>query len=371
MSDTRTLGGHIRTFLIVTLITVMVWLLAESKLVRTQTIDAQVVLTTVSVAGDTQEDASLVVRQATGQAVAGQVEQDLIRTVTIEIEGSTSGIDRFIRRLQNRFELRVGREIPAQPGVHLLDFQAILRDSADLAIHGVVITQVTPESVLVEVDELVTREFPVGFDMPIGVELDGAPRAEPPSVRVVAPSSVLSRVRATEAVVHVEPAMVSSLAKGRRETIPDAAIQIDGLDQDAWATQIEPGHVDVFVTLHTLTETVNIDRLPVQVLIAPAEIGKWTVLIADADRDLVNIVVSGPAEAVEQLRAGIVKPRAFIALGFEELERGIESKLAQILGLPAGCKVENPEILVGLEIKRMDSAPSGSPDGPAGEPIDD
>ncbi len=364
MKESGSFVGHLKTFISVTLIAVMVWLLAESKMVRTQTFEAQVVLTTVPMANDSLEEASLVVRQAS-RSTDGLI-QSLVRTVSIEIEGSTSGIDRFSRRLQNRIELRIGREIPANPGMHTLDLRSILRDSADMAIQGVVISKVTPEVIFVQVDELVTREFPIRVDMPAGVELDGAPRTDPPTVRVVAPSSVLAGVDANEAVVRVEAIKLAQLAQGRRETIPDIAIEIAGIGSNNWATVIEPAHVDVFVTLHTLSETMRLDRLPVQVLIAPAEIGKWRVQIADADKDLVNIEISGPAAAIELLKSGAVSPRAFVMLGFEELERGVGSKPAQILGLPVGCRIESAEFTVNLQISRLVGANPAS-----GEPVDE
>lgn len=344
MSETRTLSGHIRTFLIVTLITVMVWLLAEARMVQTRTLEPQIVLTTVDTAGGV----SLVVRQVTDQVQ--------IRTAAVKVEGSTSGLDRFARRLQNRIELRVGREIPATPGIHTLDLRQILRDSTETTVHGLIITEVSPATITVQVDELETRDFPIRVVMPNGVELDGVPRADPGSVRVIAPSSVLARVTANEAAVPVSLDVVSQLAQGRLETIPGVVVNLPGIARDDWATQIEPGQVDIRVTLRTQTQNLTIDRLPVQVLIAPGEIGKWVVQINDADKDLVNVMVVGPAKSIELLRSGETVPRAFVTLSFEDLGRGIRSKSAQILGLPAGCRLVDPDLTVNLDISQVGSA---------------
>ncbi|MBL4699599.1 MAG: hypothetical protein JKX70_12285 [Phycisphaerales bacterium] len=343
MNETRTLSGHIRTFLIVTLITVMVWLLAESKMVRTRTVEPQVVLLTV----DTDGGAQFVVRHVS----RGSAGETGTRTVSVEIKGSTAGLDRFVRLMQSRIELRVGQEIPAQPGIHTLDLLTILREASPKSLHGVIITEVSPDSIAVEVDELVTRELDVRVDMPEGVELDSAPRTDPTTVRVVGPSSVLAKVQANEVVVRVDPLKLARLAQGRRETIPDVVVDLAGVDLGGWATQIEPGQVDVFVTLRTLIETHTIDRLPIQVLIAPAEVGDWKVEIDDANRDIVNVIIEGPANAIEQLIAGEAIPRAFVQLTFEDLERQVSSKPVQILGLPPGCRVVSPEQTVNLSIR--------------------
>ena len=340
MNESRGLASQLRTFLIVTLITVMVWLLAESRMVRTRTVDAQVVLMTVDVPGPL----GLVVRQGPTQ--------ELVRLVKIEITGSTAGLDRFGRSMQNRLELRVGREIPAQPGIHLLDIQAILEDQVSLlSLHGLVVTDVSPATIEVEVDELETRAFPIRVIMPSGVDLDGVPWADPGSVQVVAPASVLSQIQTTtEATVGIEPGVVAQLAQGRLETIPGVLVDIPGVRRDGWKTQISPGQVDVRVTLRTQTQTHTIARLPVQVLIAPGEIGKWIVEVSDADRDLVNVQVVGPADSIELLQSGEANLEAFVVLSFEDLGRGVGAKAAQILGLPAGCRVVSPEVTVNLQI---------------------
>lgn len=344
MNEPRTLFGSIRTLVIVSLITIMVWLLAEARMVQTQSLEAQVFLTGVEGTGSL----SLVVRQAPDLAQ--------VRTVSIQVEGSIAGLDRFARLLQNRVELRIGREIPAQPGMHTLDLRTLLRQSTNLDVHGLTISQVSPESIVVEVDELETRDFPIRVIMPMGVELDGAPRSEPASVRVVAPSSVLGQVVVNEATVRVSASEVAPLAQGRLETIPGVVVELEGVVRGDWATSIDPAQVDVFVSLRTLTQTLTLTRMPVQILLAPGEIGDWHVQINESDKDLVGVEVVGPAEAINQLRTGAVVPRAFVTLSFEDLERRVRSKPAQVLGLPNGCRVVSPEKVVNLEILPMQSS---------------
>ena len=340
MNDSRTFFAHVRTGVIVTLITVMVWLLAESRMVRDRSIEPQLVLTTLNPDGESK----YVVRQILGQ--------EQIRTVSVSMTGSIAGLDRFARVLQSRVELRVGRDIPAEPGIHVVDLKQVLRDSPELAVHGLIITQVSPATVSVEVDEVITLDLPIRVELPQGVELDGVPSSDPAFIQVVGPRSSIQGLSAQEAVVQILPEVLEHLSEGRLETIPGALVQLPGDGGFGWDIETNPSQVDIRLTLKSQTARWTIARLPIQVLIAPGEIGKWNVQIADADKDLINVLVEGPDHAIEQIRSGDVQPRAVVMLSFEDLGRGLESTTAQILGLPSGCKLLNPEFLISLSISK-------------------
>lgn len=353
MNEQRTIFAKVRTVIVVTLISMMLWLLAESRMVRSQSVKAQLAITSVESPGGIE----LVVRQAPGVS--------LVREVEIELEGSTSGIDELVRQLQNRLELRLGREIPARPGIFEIDLRAELRGSPDLDMHGVTITSVSPERVFIEVDEMQTREFRLRVELPEGVETDGAPSADPALVRVRAPSSVLAQISADSGVVTISQDQIERLNPGRLETIL-GVVEIEGINAGTWATTIEPAQVDTRLELQSVTKNLELDPLPVQVLIAPGEVGRWRVDIDDGDRDLIGVEVEGPVAGIEALRSGTIRPRAYIVLSFEDLEREIPAQAVQIVNLPPGCRVVGTERVVGLRITRvpLDEAaenPTGDP----------
>jgi len=350
MNEQRSLFAKVRTVIVVTLISMMLWLLAESRMVRSQTVEAQLAITSVESPGGLE----LVVRQVPGES--------FVRVVEIELEGSTSGIDELVRQLQNRLELRLGREIPARPGIFEIDLRAELRRSPDLDMHGVTITSVIPERVFIEVDEIETREFPLRIVLPDGVEIDGAHRFDPALVRVRAPSSVLAQVGVDSGNVTVTRDQIDQLNPGRLETIPGVIVEIEGIDAGTWGATIEPAQVDVFIELQSVTQELELDPLPVQVLIAPAEIGRWRVDIDDGDRDLIGVTVEGPVEGLELLRSGAIRPRAYIVLSYVDLEGGIPAQSVQIVNLPPGCRVLGTERVVGLRITRVpDAEPASEP----------
>lgn len=340
MTESRGFLARLRTVLVVTLLAAMVWLLAESRMVRSRSIEAQISIASVEPAGGIE----LVVRQSPDSI--------LVRTATLEVEGSTSGIDRFTRLLQNRIELRVGREIEPRPGKYTLDLREVLRDFSELGVHGVTVKSVSPQTINIEVDDLETRELPLQVRLPDDVQTDGPPRAEPASVRLTAPGNLLAQLEAEFATVTLSPGQIAMLTPGRLETIPGGVVGIEGVESSQWSTTIEPAQVDVLVTLKTVTLRLELGRLPVQVLLAPAEIGSWRVEIDETDRDLVGVMVEGPVEGIEALRNGTAQPKAFVSLSFEDLERGVNAKPAQIMNLPPGCRVVSSERVVGLAITR-------------------
>lgn len=340
----RGLFAQIRTVIVVTLIAAMVWLLAESRMVRSRTIEAQVTLTSGQPTGEIE----FVMRQTSGDAP--------VRSVTVEIEGSTAGLDRFARELQNRVELHLGREVPPRPGEYTLDLRSVLRGSPNLDVHGVTIKAITPAEIVIEVDELETRELALLPLLPPGVQTDGSPRIEPASVRLSAPSRLLADLKTQTATVTISAAQLAQLTPGRLETVPGGVVEIEGIAPTDWATSISPAQVDVLLTLKTVTQQLELDPLPVQVLIAPGEIGDWRVEIDDTDRDLVGVLIEGPVEGVEALRSKSTRPRAYVLLSFEDLERGVSAKPAQIMNLPPGCRVVSPERTVGLRISREPAA---------------
>lgn len=352
MNEERGLFARVRTFVVVTLIAMMLWLLAESRMVRSRSVEAQLAITMADSTGGPE----LAVRQTP--------EGDRVRVVEIEIEGSTSGIDELVRQLQNRVELRLGREIPARPGVFEIDLRTELRRSPDLDMHGVTIAAVSPETIRVEVDEIETREFELRVELPEGVRTDGPPRAEPALVQVRAPGSVMADLRGDSGVLSITLDQISQLDPGRLETIPGRLVEFDGLGSAAWATTIEPAQADVLLTLASVTQRLALDQIPVQVLLAPGEVGRWRVEIDDSDRDLIGIEVEGPVSGIEALRDRSVRPRAFVSLSFEDLERRVDSAPAQIVNLPPGCAVIGSMPNIGLRITPVTGADAGN-DPPA------
>lgn len=334
-----------RTVLLVSVVTLLVWLMAESRTVSTQ-------IAEVSPRIEAGTATEMAVRPATGFP--------LPESVQVTLSGSAAGLDQARRSLQGRVVLRVGLEIPATVGIHEIDLREVLRTSEILTDAGVGIVEVNPDRVRVEVDEIALAALPVRAIEPEGVlfENGGTPRTDPQALRVRGPASVLARLEGREGVVRLESETVETLRPGVLERVARLRVELPE-DADRWGTVFSPEYVDVELTLRSRTQSYTLGPMPVQLQLAPGEIGRWRVTLEPGQQDLVGIEVTGPSNQIDRLRSGEVVPTAVVALTFEELERGIESKPAQISGLPPGVSlVPGADVAVRLSIRRAD-VPAG------------
>lgn len=338
----------LRTLALVTIVTVMVWLLAESRTIRGQSAD-------VSPRIEVGTASELLVRPAPGFAWP--------ESVKLSLSGSTAGLGEVMRSMQGRLPLRVGIEIPATPGVHEVDLREVLRTSNLLIEAGVSINEVSPERLSIEVDNLRTASLPVRVVVPDGVafEPNAGPRAVPNALRVRGPASVLARLEGLEGVVRLEPASFEPLTPGQASTLTRVRVELPE-DSDRWNTVFESEYVDVSFTLRSRTQSYTLAAMPIQVLLAPGEVGRWRVTLMPGQQDLVGVEVTGPSDQIDRLRSGDVVPTALISLNFDELERGVETKAARVSGLPAGVQVSpGTDLTVRLSIQRT-NGPEPAPD---------
>jgi len=351
--ETRGLGAWIRTILTVTLVTIAVWLLAESRMVQTRTLGLRLDL----VGQPDDLERPVVVRPAPDAVEVPGVE--------VELEGSLASLDAAGDELGGALELRVGREIPLDRGVHTLDLRSVMRRHPVLRALGVSVRSISPERVAVEVDELVETELAVRVELPEGTRLDGAPRTDPESVTVRGPRTILETLEGVSAIAAPSSRAAESLTPGQFRVIPSVGVTLPivraGL-APAWTPTIDPARVEVRLTLASRTSNMTIDRLPIQILIAPGESGRWSVRPDPGDEDLVGVELAGPSDALARIRDGSVAPVAAITLSFQELERGVDAKEPTILGLPDGVRVRSELPAIGLSIERVQAAaPANTP----------
>lgn len=334
-----TLWSRIRTLVLVTFLALLVWLLAESRMVQTRTVELQLVLV-----GNNQDPAhQFVVRPAPNQIWDSFIELDL--------EGSLASLDQASRDLRGRVQLIVGDHIPTRTGTHDLDLRALLRQLPALRSHGVTIRALSKDIATVQVDEILSIELPVRVDLPSSVALDGPERAIPPTVTITGPSSQILTLEGREVFATPTPGLIRALTPDRNQTIPNVAVSLPSFLTDTatapgWAPTVSPARVDVRLTIRSLTQTTTIDRLPIQILLAPGEVGRWNVTLNPGSEDLVSIQISGPTEALAAINDGTIVPSAVLSLSYQDLERAITTKQIALLGLPGGVEIisQLPEI---------------------------
>ncbi len=332
-------AGLAKNVFLVTLVTVLVWLFAESESLREKTVGVAALIDAAP-AGD------VVVSVPDGQGWRERVD--------VVFRGSAAAIDELEARLRRTgLRLAAGMEgFPIEPGEYQVDTRAVLRAHADLRGAGVTIAAVQPPSVRVLVDRLVEREVGVRVEIAPG-EVEGAPSPRPNAVRVLIPALQAGSLAAdAQAIARIDAAQLADLAPGQARTVKGVRLALPpGV---APAARILPGFVDVDVTLKSRSATIQLPSIPVHLKIAPVEYARWLVDIPEEKRFLAGVSVTGPAEVIEQIRRGEIKVTAIVPLSFEELERGLTAKEAVFSELPTPLRFDVVDRTIPLIIRRRE-----------------
>lgn len=346
--------ASIRTLVVVTVLAALAWVLAESQTLRTESLSVQVAF------DDGRGDPSTigpVVRVSPGQGWDGSCE--------LHMAGSAALIDQLLEELRSGVTLTLGRELPATPGTQGIDLRDALRQAEPIRDSGVTLESVEPSVVTIEVDRLKAIEVPLEIRTPDGAALAAAPRTSLANVRLILPESAEGQLgEGRSAVATLTDADLAPLVPGRDETVAGVRVAAPAAVAGAWGVQVIPARVDVVVQVRSKAATMTIARLPVQVQLAPSELKRWSIEVEPADQDLTDLVLTGPQEQIDRIKRGEVRPTAVVALSFEELEAGVGSKRATVIGLPAGVKYEVARDEVRLKIERAHAADETGPPGP-------
>ena len=352
--------NRIKNITLVTLVTCIIWVFAESESVRSVQIPA-VEITILPEQGqmyavDLAQDSS---------AVHGSVVR-----ADLTLEGPTAALDIVQRRLRQPIVLNPGMKgFTSESGPHILDLQAViqaaLRDSTDLGTtgRGVSIKSITPESIRYNIEQLTTTTVKVDVELPPGTELDGPAELKVSAANITLPQAQASRVGDTTSVIaRIDPAALARITSGRKETITGVRLYAPPDLATVPRLKIDPATVDVSLTLRTKTASIKVASVPVHIRIAPGELSKWDIDIPEQDRFLTDVTVSGPSDAVKQVQDKAVLLVATVPLSFEELEHLIpfkDASFGSLVGdLPAGLRFDVASKTVRLKIKKREAGAS-------------
>jgi len=312
---------RIKTTLLVSFAAALIWVWAEAESLRS-------VPTRSEVSFASPADGSLDVRA-----------EGLNEAVAVRIEGSAGAVDAAERALARvRFEPGVGG-IPSQPGEHRIDLQSALRIRPEIDGLGVSIAAVDPPTVILHIQELVTRDLPVRADL-AGIEAQGEV--------TVAPATVKVRMLASQAARLGEGAFVTALVsesdrdrlRGPGPQTVTTQVRLPEPLLGVATVRVTPDSVRLTFTPRALVEEYVIPSVPVWVSLPPTEGTRWDVQVVDP---LVrNVTVRGPGDVIEELRSRRLVALAFVMLTSDELEAGIASKAAVFAPVPAELLLADP-----------------------------
>jgi hypothetical protein len=349
----RTMLAQSKSLLVIGLVSVLIWLLAEAESLRTEQLRVEVNF-----------------RAGSETARYIHADTDVPTTFTVRLQGSTARVDTLASQLRKPVTLEPGMTgIPVEPGRHAINLLTVLRDLPVVRESGVSIADVQPGIVSVSIDTLAVREAKVRIVLPAGALVEGTPEPTRPTVELRYPESAAKDLpKEITLDAPIDPEALTGLPENRRVTIPNIRVELPEPLRGVEGARVIPSSVGAQVTLRSRTGTYTIPSVPVHVRLAPTETGIWDITMPAESRLLTDVTVSGPSDYIDQIRADKVKPIAFIPLSFEELERAAASgepieKAPVFTELPSQLKFDPKQRTVKLTVKRRE-LPASSPAGP-------
>lgn len=352
----------LNNIILVTLVTLLIWIYAESESLRTEDFAATVVITSPPGSGR-----GVWIVDSPGRPTM---------EIKLRLEGGAAAIDALRRQLHTSIPLTPGGELPKDPGQHAIDLRTALRASPVFAKSGVTIAEATPSTVSVLVDELISKQLPVRVDLPIGTETVGPPEVQPGLATIILPRTLEAALGDLPVLASLDHASLAPLTPGRLERVPGVPLLAPAAVRDQPFVSIEPRAATVTVTLRDQTAFIDLATVPVQIRISPVAYAEWDVDIPQDSRFLRDVKVTGPSDLIAQIREGKLPVIAYISLTPEDLERGAlsggTSKEAVFSDLPIPnnpLKYEAEDRMVRVSINRRPVPDAGRPDIPTGPPL--
>ncbi|MCC6661170.1 MAG: hypothetical protein IT437_09820 [Phycisphaerales bacterium] len=335
---------QIQTYAVVTVVTLLIWMLAESEGVRTATLRLTVDLS--------PEPGSRVLevlpRQVFGNAV------------TVTMSGPVAKIDSLTRELRETLHLAAG--IPNDAGEHTVDMRAALMAYPTIRDSGVTITDADPPTVMVYVDHLVAKEARVVVKVPEG-SLAAPPTPAQATVTLKVPSRLQTRLPSPlEVTAPISQAVLDALPDGKFVSVPDVTLVapegLRGLPGSDFVT-IEPPTISVGLTPASSEVNQTLPTVPVQLLIPPVELDKWIITLDPSDLSIQDVSVTGPADLVRQVVDKTLRVVAVVQPTFGELENAArtgqplvkEALFSVFPPLPGPLRLEAADRSVSLTVK--------------------
>ena len=295
----RTSPQEIWTIVLVTLVTVLIWVWA---------------------AGETRERKDPL--NATIHFTVPDPENWVIRpeqqSVVLVIEGSQLALRRAQELLSDPLEISVA----ATAGRQTINIPERVRQHDELRATHISIISVDPQQAAIELDHIERFSVPVKANLP-GVQTEGEIVVDPAEVTIAVPSTLRSRFGegfTVEAVI--ERAELDRLQPGVPHTLEVRVRLPEGLSSAD--VRVAPPRVKLTFTIRSRTRSVMLDTVRVQVAGPPEDAELYSIEIDP--RQLNNVTITADSDLVRRIENNEVPVIAMVHIGSREKEMSIESK---------------------------------------------
>lgn len=296
------LGRSVRSFGLVTLITVLVWLYAEGQ-------DVTIFTSDITVELPAQVDDLTVMEFA-----------DDSRSVklTVEFRGASAQLSDLKRQLNGLLVLPIGPgDLPTGVESVPLDMARLLaratvtsgeeggakaKTVADL---GVSVAKVEPATVNARVIKLGEIDATVVIDSE-GAQLSANRRSDPPVVRITAPQSLISQYATSPDAIRAYAKLTQELLKNIPPGLEQVLSSVQVVPSEVFSrsrhVHVKPATVDVTFTIESQQGSAKLEA-PVPVWRFGQLLGEYRMTLAEDDQLIKDAVITGPRELIDRIRA--------------------------------------------------------------------
>ncbi len=296
------LGRSVRSFGLVTLITVLVWLYAEGQDVTIFTRDITVELPAKV------DDLTVIEFADDARAVK----------LTVEFRGASAQLSELKRQLKGTLELPIGPgDLPENAESVPLDMVELLNRAViatgdengakpkTVADLGVSVAKVDPATVNARVVKLGEVGVRVVIEAE-GVQLGPNRKSEPGEVRIIAPETLISQTEASPDAVRAYAKLtrkqLAGIPEGIEQVIPGVPVVPSEVFSRSRHVTVEPTAVDVTFTIESQQGSVKLEA-PVPVWRFGQVLGEYRMALAADDQLLKDVQITGPRELIDRIRA--------------------------------------------------------------------
>ncbi|MCA9277942.1 MAG: hypothetical protein H6815_04050 [Phycisphaeraceae bacterium] len=352
MSDGRA-RQHVRTIIIVTIVTLFIWVYAESESLRRVSRDV-----TIRVVAPTDHT----------KIVWLDPNRQTSTDVTLSLQGSTAALDMMRSRLTAPIELTPGEiGVPASVGTHDLLLRDVLRQLPRFERAGVTLDSVQPPSLSMHIEELVPVQATVRVQLPAGIS--ATVNVTPPTVTIHVPQRLAKTlgdeptITAQVPVERIPNTIGDAVLNGVRLIAPTSI----AADVAQGFARIDPPAVDLGVKVREKTTTETINQVPIQLGVPADALDEYKVEFVSANY-LTDVRVTGSPEAIAQLkqRTGSISLFAYVPLLYDDLREGeIDGTIVFGNLQIEGVRIESNTPTVRLRVTKREPA-SGEGEEPNG-----
>lgn len=293
--------SNIWTFLLVTLVTVLIWYWAAGE---TRSRTDPPIESLVQVTVPDPENWLLTPAQ---------------RSATIVLEGSQLALQKATARLRQPLVINVS----ATPGRQVVDLLERVRRHDELLATGATVVSITPPDMEITLDRVERFAAPVKPMLP-GVSTEGEIVVEPREVMVAMPSQLRQRLGPNFAVeAALERAELDRVQPGAPTTL-DVKLRLpEGVGSPSEVV-LTPSRVKMTFAIRSRTREVRVSTVRVQLSGPPED--RETYLVEMDPRQLPDVTITADADLVRRIEANEVPVVALLHIGSREKEARIESK---------------------------------------------